>query len=60
MIGQEFGMKQFYESYPKILAEFEKKMNPELPFYYWMVVIFVIGTFHCQILTNQDPVMLNV
>jgi hypothetical protein len=35
MVGQEFGMKQFYDSYPKILAEYEKKLNPDLPFYYW-------------------------
>ena len=35
MIGQDFGMKQFYDSYPKILALYEKKLNPDLPFYYW-------------------------
>ena len=35
MLGDVFDMKSFLDSYPKILNEFCKRINPELPFYYW-------------------------
>ena len=35
MLGDVFGMKSFLDSYQKILNEFCKRINPELPFYYW-------------------------
>ncbi len=35
MLGDVFDMKSFLDSYPKILNEFCKPINPDLPFYYW-------------------------
>ena len=35
MLGDIFDMKDFYDSYPKILMEFGKQISPECPFYYW-------------------------
>lgn len=34
-LGDVFDHKQFLEQQPKILNEFNKKIDPELPFYYW-------------------------
>lgn len=35
LLGPIFDMKQFYDELPKILNEFTKKIDPELPFFYW-------------------------
>ena len=35
LLGDIFDLKQFYDEYPKILNEFNKRINPDLPFYYW-------------------------
>lgn len=35
MIGNAFDHKTFIENYPKILQEFLKRINPDLPFIYW-------------------------
>ena len=35
MLGDVFDMNSSLDSYPKILNEFGKGINPELPFYYW-------------------------
>ena len=34
-IGVIFDTKEFYGEFPKIMNEFSKKSNPDLPFYYW-------------------------
>ena len=30
-----FDLKQFYDECPKILNEFKKRIDPDLPFFYW-------------------------
>ena len=35
MIGVVFDTKEFYDDFPKIMNEFSKKSDPDLPFYYW-------------------------
>ena len=30
-----FDLKQFYDQCPKILNEFKKRIDPDLPFFYW-------------------------
>ena len=35
MIGDAFDLKQFIDEQPKILNEFNKRIDPELQFYYW-------------------------
>ena len=34
MLGDVFDMKSFFDTYPKILDEFFKRINPAFPFYY--------------------------
>ena len=36
MLGDVFDMKSFFDSYPKILNEFFKRINPAFPFYFWI------------------------
>jgi hypothetical protein len=35
LLGPIFDLKQFYDELPKILNEFTKRIDPELPFFYW-------------------------
>ena len=35
VIGVVFDIKEFYDEFPKIMNEFSKKSDPNLPFYYW-------------------------
>ncbi len=35
MLGDIFDLKKFYETYPKILVEFDKQVSQECGFYYW-------------------------
>lgn len=35
MLGPVFDLKQFYDESRKILNEYVKRINPELPFFYW-------------------------
>lgn len=35
LLGPIFDLKQFYDQLPKIINEFAKRVDPELPFYYW-------------------------
>lgn len=35
MLGEVFDMNSFLDSYPKLLNEFCKRINPKLPFNYW-------------------------
>lgn len=35
MLGPVFDLKQFFEELPKILNEFRKRIDPDLPFFYW-------------------------
>ena len=35
MIGEVFDVKQFNDEQPKILHEFNKRIDPDLQFYYW-------------------------
>jgi hypothetical protein len=34
MLGPVFDLKQFYDELPKILNEFKKRIDPNLPFYF--------------------------
>lgn len=36
VIGVIFDTKEFYDEFPKIMNEFSKKSDPNLPFYYWI------------------------
>ena len=53
MIGVVFDTKEFYDEFPKIMNEFSKKSDPDLPFYYWTGSRHAIGTFHCHPLTSH-------
>lgn len=35
IFGPVFDLKQFYNECPKILNEFRKRIDPDLPFFYW-------------------------
>lgn len=35
LIGQTFTVQEFAQQWPTIVTEFVKKIDPELPFYYW-------------------------
>lgn len=35
MLGPVFDHKSFIEEYPKIMNEFNKRIDPDLPFFYW-------------------------
>ena len=35
VFGPVFDMKQFYDECPKILNEFKKRIDPDLPFFYY-------------------------
>ena len=35
MIGLIFDLKEFYDGFPKIMNEFSKRNDPDLPFYYF-------------------------
>lgn len=35
LLGKTFDLKAFMDSYPKIINEFTKKIDPDLKFYYW-------------------------
>ncbi len=35
MLGDIFDLKQFHDAQAKILNEFNKRINPELKYYYW-------------------------
>ena len=35
MVGEAFDIKQFTDEQPKILNEFNKRIDPALPFFYW-------------------------
>ena len=36
LIGEHFTLKDFRAKWPKIVQEFCKKIDPNLPFYYWV------------------------
>ena len=36
MLGDVFDMKSFFDTYPKILDEFFKRINPAFPCYHWI------------------------
>ena len=35
ILGPIFGIKEFFDEFPKILNEFVKRIDPDCPFYYW-------------------------
>lgn len=35
MVGEAFDVKQFTDEQPKILNEFNKRIDPDLSFFYW-------------------------
>lgn len=35
VMGDNFDLKQFYDEFPKVMSEFVKRIDPELPFFYW-------------------------
>ena len=35
MLGDAFDIKEFYNSFPKILNEFQKRISSDITFYYW-------------------------
>ena len=35
MLGDIFDLKEFYDSYPKIMTEFDKRIDRDIRFYYW-------------------------
>jgi hypothetical protein len=35
MLGPIFDLKQFHSELPKILNEFSKRIDPDLPYFYW-------------------------
>jgi hypothetical protein len=35
MLGPVFDLKQFYDESRKIMNEYAKRINPQLPFFYW-------------------------
>jgi hypothetical protein len=35
LLGKTFDHKTFMDNYPKIVNEFAKKIDPDLPFFYW-------------------------
>lgn len=35
LLGPVFDLKQFFDELPKILNEFRKRIDPDLPFFYW-------------------------
>lgn len=35
MLGPSFDLKTFYDQYPKIINEFNKRIDPSTPFFYW-------------------------
>ena len=56
IIGNTFDLKTFYDEYPKILQEFEKRIDPDLPFYYWTGT----ETLSFQISTDQILLVLSI
>lgn len=35
VMGDNFDLKQFFDEFPKVMSEFVKRIDPELPFFYW-------------------------
>ena len=35
VMGSNFDLKEFFDEFPKVMTEFEKRIDPDLPFYYW-------------------------
>lgn len=35
MLGDSFDLKTFFDQYPKTLNEFNKRIDPNTPFFYW-------------------------
>jgi len=36
-MGSNFDLKEFFDEFPKVMSEFEKRIDPDLPFFYWTV-----------------------
>ena len=34
-MGSNFDLKEFFDEFPKVMSEFEKRIDPDLPFFYW-------------------------
>ena len=35
VMGDNFDLKQFFDEFPKVMSEFAKRIDPDLPFFYW-------------------------
>ena len=35
VMGSNFDLKEFFDEFPQVMSEFEKRIDPDLPFYYW-------------------------
>ena len=35
VMGDNFDLKQFFDEFPKVMREFAKRIDPDLPFFYW-------------------------
>ena len=58
MLGDVFDMKSFFDSYPKILNEFFKRINPAFPFYFWIgkKTLFTEAAWHSFNQPSSDGV----
>ena len=34
-MGSNFDLKEFFDEFQKVMSEFEKRIDPDLPFFYW-------------------------
>ena len=34
-MGSNFDLKEFFDEFPKVMSEFEKRIDPDLLFFYW-------------------------
>jgi len=35
VMGNTLDLKEFFDEFPKVMSEFEKRIDPDLPFVYW-------------------------
>jgi len=59
MLGPHFDLKQFFDQFPKIMHEFMKKIDPELPFFIGQVKTPDIENLSYHLLTSLPLVVLS-
>jgi len=35
VMGNTLDLKEFFDKFAKVMSEFEKRIDPDLPFFYW-------------------------